>query len=553
MYLSFSHWWRYLVLVLAMALPVPGGCAMVAGGDEPGEFVDHELEPGCGDDRREGEEVCDGLDFDGETCLSVTSHRDGVLGCTADCGVDTSGCHSCGDGVLQGPEECESGTIDRQSCPDFGYETGSPYCDDCRVAGCYTCGDGACDTRDGESVFSCPLDCGGWLDLSAGAAHTCAVTQSGNVWCWGSNSFGQLGRGGSARGPDGSIGLEPERVIGLSNVAAVSAGMNHTCALRDDGRVFCWGSNIACQLGVETQVADPLPGSLLRLVPTPVPGLEDAISVSAGGDHSCAARADGSAWCWGRNYMGQLGDATTEDRCEVAPVADLAGVTEVHVGHSLSCALTTDHSVWCWGANDAGQLGIGMVTGPETINGYAYSDRPVRVTVLGRGVGVALGTAHVCAINSVDRAEHAVAQAWCWGVAESGQLGDGVSYEECGDRECSATPVRAQLNWQALAIAAGARHSCAMGSDGKAWCWGANDSGQLGDATYGTGGPQTSDTPVQVVGLTGLRMIALGDEHGCAVTADRTLWCWGANDSGQAGGDVAVVAAPRIVFDSIVR
>jgi alpha-tubulin suppressor-like RCC1 family protein len=542
----------YWILVMTLATALLGGCAM-ATGDEPGQTTWHELEPVCGDNRREGPEVCDGLDFGGETCLSLTPHSDGTLACTADCGVDTSGCHSCGDGVVQGPEQCEGGSIDRQSCPDFGYETGSPYCDGCRVAGCYTCGDGACDTRDGESVFSCPQDCGGWLDLSAGGAHTCAVTQSGNVWCWGSNSYGQLGRGGGARGPDGSIGLLPERVIGLSNVAAISAGMNHTCAMRDDGQVFCWGSNMACQLGVDTHEEDPLPGSQLRLVPTPVLGMNLAIGISAGGDHSCAVMADGSAWCWGRNYMGQLGDATTEDRCEATRVVELVGAVEIHAGHSVSCALTEEWSVWCWGANDTGQLGTGDHTGPETVNGYAYSDRPQRVIVLGQGEGLALGTAHVCAINSVVGTEHAVVQAWCWGAAGAGQLGDGVTYADCGDQECSATPVQAELNWQTSAVAAGARHSCAMGYDGKAWCWGANDKGQLGDSTYGTGGPLSRATPVQVTGLSGLRLLALGDEHGCAVTADRTLWCWGANDFGQAGGDVAVVASPRIVFDSIVR
>ena len=551
MTMTSSLYQRYLLLVV-WVLGLAGGCALAAGTDV-GPGTDHTLEPVCGDDRRDGDELCDGLDFEGESCLSLTGHSHGALFCTDECGVDTSGCHTCGNGALEAAEECESGTIDRQSCADFGYETGSPYCDDCRVAGCYTCGDGVCDTRDGESVFSCPEDCGGWLDLSAGGAHTCAVTQSGNVWCWGSNSYGQLGRGGSPRGPDDSIGQEPERVMGLANVMAVSAGMSHTCALRDDGQVFCWGSDMACQLGLGEPTGDPTPGSQLRLVPTPVPGLGSAVSVSAGGDHSCAALADGSAWCWGRNYMGQIGDATRQERCEATPVVDLDGVVEIHAGHSLSCGLTAEGSVWCWGANDAGQLGIGLHTGPETINGYAYSARPLQVIGLGQGAGLALGSAHVCVVNSVNRSEHAVAQAWCWGAADLGQLGDGASQEDCGEGDCSASPVKVQLSWQTSSIAAGARHSCAMGYDGKAWCWGANDLGQLGDSTYGTGGPVSSATPVQVTDLTSLRLLAVGDNHGCAVTADRTLWCWGANDSGQTGGDTPVVAAPRIVFDSIVR
>jgi len=547
---SLRPWW---ILVSALAFGWAGGGCALAAGEDPGPGGPHDPEPVCGDEHREGDEECDGVDFAGESCFTLSGHTDGALVCSASCGVDMSFCHSCGNGVIEGAEECESGSIDRQSCADYGYEAGSPYCDGCRVAGCYTCGDGACDTRDGESVFSCPQDCGGWLDLSAGASHTCAVTQSGNVWCWGSNSYGQLGRGGSPRGPDGSIGQDPERVIGLTNVTVISAGLHHTCALRDDGQVFCWGSDLACQLGLGEFVGDPAPGSQLRLVPTPVPGLDDAVSVSSGADHTCAALADGSVRCWGRNYMGQLGDATRTDRCAAAAVADLAGAVEIRVGHSFSCALTGDRSVWCWGANDAGQLGVGSHTGPESINGYAYSPRPLRVIVLGRGEGLALGSSHACAINSVDRSEHAVDQAWCWGSADDGQLGDGISHEDCEEEACSATPVRVQLSWQATRVAVGARHSCAMGFDGKAWCWGANDVGQLGDSTYGTGGPASSLTPVQVTGLTGLRLLAVGDEHGCAVTADRTLWCWGSNDSGQAGGDVPVVAAPRIVFDSIVR
>lgn len=455
--------------------------------------------------------------------------------------------------MVEGPEECEEGMLERLTCEDLGYEQGSPYCGaSCQIAGCYTCGNGMCENSDGESVFNCPADCGGWLDLTAGGAHTCAVTQSGNVWCWGSNAFGQLGRG-AGRGTEGLESSDPARVTGLSSAVAVSAGLNHTCALRDDGTVYCWGSDLMCQLGLGGTTGRASGDTQLRAAPTRVPGLHGAIGVSAGGDHSCAVLLDGSVWCWGRNAMGQLGDASGEERCQPARVVDLPAAVRVVAGRSTTCAETSGGALWCWGANDVGQLGIGARSGPQLRDGLAYSDRPVRVAVLSETQHVSLGVAHACALRIQDLAEHSVSEVWCWGLGGEGQLGDGSAHEPCAGLECSPSPVRTALSWQASAVSAGGRHSCAMLYDGHAYCWGANEHGQLGAAGAAGCGAEECATPVRVSTLTSVRLLAAGDAHACAVTADKTLWCWGSNEHGQLSGQGGDRSEPQVVFDSIVR
>lgn len=342
--------------------------------------------------------------------------------------------------------------------------------------------------------------------LEAGAQNTCALLANGTVRCWGVNNFGQLGDGTTL---SRSV---PTTVSGLSNVIAVAAGGSHTCALLVNGIARCWGVNGSGRLGDGTTVN--------RLTPVTVSGLIDAVDIETGSAHTCALHSSGTARCWGLNGSGQIGDGTTVNRLTQVQVGGFENAVNITAGGSHTCALLADGSAKCWGANQSGQLGISN-TAPTNI---------APTPVLGGGGGVtardiAAGRNHTCAV----RANGTVA---CWGSNDSGQLGDGTTTNRL-------TPVTVifSLNnplTNVVAIALGESHTCALVTVGVPLCWGLNSSGQLGNGTV-----SSSPTPVGVLGLTNVVGIAtagaLGSSHTCALRADGTVRCWGANGSGQLG------------------
>jgi alpha-tubulin suppressor-like RCC1 family protein len=289
--------------------------------------------------------------------------------------------------------------------------------------------------------------------VSARGAHTCAVTTTGGVKCWGDNGSGQLGVGTTL----------------TSGVAAVSAGGNYTCALTTTGGVKCWGDNAFGELGDGTTTD--------RTTPVDVTGLTSGVaSVSAGEEHTCALTPAGGLKCWGWNVYGQLGDGSTTNSTTPVDVSGLtSGVAAVSAGGAHTCAVTTTGGVKCWGDNGSGQLGVGT-----TINHTA----PVDVTGLTSGVAaVSAGGAHTCALTTTGGVK-------CWGYNAFGELGDGTTTDR-------STPVDVSgLTSGAAAVSAGVEHTCALTPAGGLKCWGSNGLGPLGDGT-------TTDrtTPVDVSGL----------------------------------------------------
>ena len=287
-------------------------------------------------------------------------------------------------------------------------------------------------------------------DLAAGDLHSCAIDAAGTAWCWGANSSGQIGDGTTSQR------TAAVSVAGGHTFTAVAAGSNHTCALDADDAAWCWGSNAGGQLGDGTTTQ--------RNSPVLVSGGHAFTAISAGESHTCATDEAGAAWCWGLNQHGELGDGTTTQRS--GPVAVDGGRTyaTISAGHSHSCAVDTTDVAYCWGYNASGRVGVAPLLGSLDITA------PVAVSGGHPFTSVSAGGSHTCAIDPSG-------QAWCWGHDAEGQLGDGWVWERTG------LPVAVDGDRDATLVASGGSHSCYRDSEGYAWCWGSNSSGQLGDGS----------------------------------------------------------------------
>ena len=284
--------------------------------------------------------------------------------------------------------------------------------------------------------------------ISAGTTHTCALTLTGEVVCWGGNEYGQLGDGITTNH------LTPVKVGGLSSdVQAISAGYAHTCALTAAGGVKCWGANPAGQLGDGTPIS--------RYTPGDVNGLSSGVqAISSGGGHVCALTTTGGVKCWGHNYDGELGDGTKTERYTPVDVSGLSsGVQAISGGMYYTCALTMAGATMCWGNNDYGQLGDGTTTNRYT---------PVEVSGLGSDVqAISASWRNTCALTKAGGTI-------CWGDNDFGQLGDGTTTDQLTPVEVSGPILGVQ------AISSGIRHTCALTSAGGVVCWGNNEFGKLG-------------------------------------------------------------------------
>jgi alpha-tubulin suppressor-like RCC1 family protein len=196
-----------------------------------------------------------------------------------------------------------------------------------------------------------------FASLSTMNFHTCAATTANALYCWGSNNSGQLG-GGTAGQPERT----PLRVAPGLSIATVSAGFAHSCALTTAGAAYCWGDNASGKLGDGTTTS--------RITPAPVSGGLTFVAVTAGGNHTCGLTSAGNAHCWGRNAEGQLGDGSTGVRPVPTAVVGGLTFTLISAGYAHTCGRTAAGTIYCWGWNGRGAIGDGTVvnkTRPELV------------------------------------------------------------------------------------------------------------------------------------------------------------------------------------------
>ena len=448
-------------------------------------------------------ESCDGIDSDCGGEVSDTFDADVVM--------PSGGNHVVGYACVP-PSlvmSCEVGYGNCDGYDDTGISSGCET--DMRTrANCGNCGQKcnfACSGQ-GSALFKCAEV----ASFALGYYHTCAALTDGRVACWGEGESGQLGDGVRLAQPAPVIALD----IGASipAVSSVAAGWEHTCAVVETGDVYCWGKSDTSQAGSQTtsvvkasKVAnipapgaaslalgaghscvvlktggircwgDPLegrlgigtlPGESSAGLPSPLDArikiasvesmFTSADQVAPGASHTCALQ-DGQVYCTGANWSFQLGQGSEPDLEQslyFIPVPGLEeGVTQIASGYATSCALL-DGSVLCWGSNDVGQAGQ---PGGDPVG------TPLPISGLSNVSAVAVGASFACALSEGD--------VFCWGENAQGQLGRET------EGESSETPVAIAGLHGVTAIQVGTHHACAL-LDGQMTCWGSNVTGQLG-------------------------------------------------------------------------
>lgn len=346
---------------------------------------------------------------------------------------------------------------------------------------------------------------GGSPKVVTGADHTCALTDSGGVLCWGLNDAGQLGVGDTTPRPT------PTPVPGLTDATSLGTYAKGTCAVKHDGSVWCWGANDLGQLGQGGVDADPHPA------PVQVVGVKDTYWVTGGNAHLCAVTWDGAVNCWGSNSDGQLGNGSVGGSSATAmPIAGIKKLHSVATGANFTCISLADKKVQCAGANSTGQLGDAALG--------ANSGVLVGVPALEWAYSLLAGSNHVCAMT------YGKAQVQCWGDNSLGQVAQGTTGETAPR---GVSEVAGLKNVKQFGGTAGS--TCALPESRVLVCWGDGSNGRLGiGSEVSTGAPVT-------VGLADVAALSTGSASRtqCAIQRGGILSCWGANDNGQAGTGAA--------------
>jgi alpha-tubulin suppressor-like RCC1 family protein len=333
---------------------------------------------------------------------------------------------------------------------------------------------------------------------------TLASTILLDTWAWGLGTCGRVGDDTvtTRSSPVSAVG-------GFTDWCQVSAGDQHSLGVRTDGTAWAWGLNTLGRLGDNTAVNKSSPVSV-------VGGFTDWCQVAAGCAHSLGVRQNGTAWAWGCNPSGQLGDNTAVSKSSPVQVAGLfTNWCQVSAGTAHSLGVRTDGSLWAWGLGTCGRVGDGTVT-----------TRSSPVSVVG-------SFADWCQVSAGDQHSLGVrtnGSAWAWGLGLCGRLGDGTVV----NKSSPISVVGGFNDW--CYVSAGNSHSLGVRQNGTLWAWGLNGQGRLGDNTA-----TLRSSPVSVVGgFTDWCQAAAGNSHSLGVRQNGTAWAWGCNPSGQLGDNTAV-------------
>ena len=344
--------------------------------------------------------------------------------------------------------------------------------------------------------------------IAAGYLHTCAISTSGDTYCWGDNEYDQLGSsrpiGSRSSGPMGSRWV-PVRVDGSHQFMQLTASIRHTCALDATGSAYCWGFGLGGQLGDGQRANSRVPVSVAG-------GLNfTTLDATAASGATCGLTSTGDAWCWGINISGSLGNGTETDGAYIpGPVMSSLKFISISISDTNACALNTENDTLCWGSNWYGQLGVGSA-GSE--GGLTKSYTPTAVLGGLKFDQIVADGFHSCALQS-DGA------AFCWGLGSALGTATTESYVSL-----PMQVIHTGSPWVSLGVGYG--ETCALTVDGELYCWGPLTSLSPDAAAV---------TPVRINSNQAFVAFSVGGTHACAIDVDGFAYCWGNNNSGQVGG-----------------
>ncbi|VAW97255.1 BNR repeat domain protein [hydrothermal vent metagenome] len=409
-----------------------------------------------------------------------------------------------------------------------------------------------------------------WTSITVGLGHECGVktvaisgVDKSQLYCWGQQQFSQLAGGFNYNSYIPNLISNDENILVDPYVwKSLAAGGHHSCALKNDNSLWCWGKNFWGQLGVGNE----FPASTLKKVTSEI-GWTDVDSYFK---TTCALKTDGSMWCWSQNHKGQLGTGSILfENIPTITNNNISDWNKIAIGQYHSCGLKNNNSLWCWGSATFGQLGPAMAI-PDTTTAIPYSTVKLQVPGDWKTGKVFSGKYNTCAIekiaNNTTNPDKTVEDLYCWGRNKYNEINISVNLEV---NTPSVIP-KPENTLQWISASIGKRYICALANtditatQGSLWCWGDNYLGVIGNKTHYDSIDFTSNasyeasrfipfntpfnvnTPNTAAGeKTMWRQVSAHDENVCAIKNDGTLWCWGENAFGEIGrGDVVLSAEP---------
>ncbi len=335
---------------------------------------------------------------------------------------------------------------------------------------------------------------GCWKMVSAGISHTVAIKNDGTLWAWGYNGYGQLGCVCFSAPP-----VSIQQTGAENNWKMVSAGSYHTLAIKKNGTLWAWGSNLYGSLGDSTKID--------KKTPIQIGKDSNWISVDAGSDNSFAIKKDSTLWAWGKNTNGNLGIGSNNSSLIPIQIGTAKDWIKVSAGFYHTLGVKSNGTLWAWGQNNYSQLGDG-----GALSSINY---PKQVGIDSNWIDMSAGGQHNLSLK-ID------GTLWAWGDNTKWLCGTGVA-----GTVYTPTKVGTDSNWVSIS-AFGFSGSMATKKDNTLWGWGINTTGQIGN-----GNNATKFYPIQINADSDWHLVSSGGGHTVAIKKDSSLWVWGRNDYKQ--------------------